>query len=101
MPLRHGVRTIAWPDVLKMEEMNIKFSRHAKRRMRLYDISESTVQKRIESFFGAKSSISSGKNEIIDDLVISGQKYPLKIVFSYEENHITIITAYPLKRGKK
>ncbi len=83
-----------------MEGIKIKFSRHAKRRMSLYDISESNVKKLIENL-GTKNSISSGKNEIIDDQVISGQGYPLKVVFSYEENQITIITAYPLKRGKK
>ena len=32
---------------------------------------------------------------------IPGFKYPIKIVFSVESNMITVITNYPLKKGRK
>jgi len=57
--------------------MKINFSRHAKRRGKLYKISEEMI-KNIEGF-----------------------KYPIKIIISVENNIITIITNYPLKRGMK
>jgi hypothetical protein len=83
-----------------MEEIKIEFSRHARRRMALYEISEPTVRSIIE---GQKKDgrISVGKNEVIDYQTVSRHGYPLKVVFSCEENHITVITAYPLRRGKK
>ena len=55
--------------------MKINFSRHAKRRGKLYKISEEMI-KNIEGF-----------------------KYPIKIIISVENNIITIITNYPLKRA--
>jgi DNA-binding Lrp family transcriptional regulator len=82
-----------------MEEHEIKFSRHAKRRMALYAISESTVRNIIEGL--KEAGISVGKNEVIDYQTVSRQGYPIKVVFSCEENHVTVITVYPLRRGKK
>ena len=83
-----------------MRQTLIEFSRHAKRRMNLYGISEPTVQAIIESrkMVGA---ISDGRNEVIDYERISEYGYPIKVVFSCKENTITVITAYPMKRGKK
>ena len=40
-----------------------------------------------------------GKNEIIKK--VNGFKYPLKIVFAVENNVITVITCYPLKKERK
>jgi hypothetical protein len=40
-----------------------------------------------------------GEHEIIKD--VPGFKYPLKIVVSVEEDLITVITNYPLKKGRK
>ncbi len=40
-----------------------------------------------------------GEHEIIKH--ISGFKYPLKIVVSVEEDLMTVITNYPLKKGRK
>lgn len=67
--------------------------------MSLYDISESTVQTIIENQRKV-GGILSGKNEVIDYEMVRVHRYPIKVVFSYEENHITVITVYPLKRGK-
>jgi len=71
----------------------IKFSRHAKRRGKLYKISESVVKQIL-----ASSKLSDGKHEIIEN--VSGHKYPIKIVVDVEKDIITVITNYPLKKGK-
>lgn len=53
--------------------MEIKFSRHAKRGAKLYQIPEATILKVLE---GKKLPI--GNHEIIES--VEGFKYPLKIV---------------------
>ncbi|HET6514551.1 MAG TPA: DUF4258 domain-containing protein [Thermodesulfovibrionales bacterium] len=73
--------------------MEIKFSRHAKRRAKLYGIPESTVAAIL-----AKMNLSQGEHEIIKDI---GQKYPLKIVVSVKKDTLSVITNYPLKKGRK
>jgi len=74
--------------------MEIKFSRHAKRRAKLYEISEKTVTDILTNM-----NLHPGEHEIIKN--ISGFKYPLKIVVSVEEDLMTVITNYPLKKGRK
>ncbi|MEW6739448.1 MAG: DUF4258 domain-containing protein [Nitrospirota bacterium] len=74
--------------------MKIKFSRHAKRRAKLYGISESMVVDILRNM-----NLHQGEHEIIKD--IPGFKYPLKIVVSVEEDLITVITNYPMKKGRK
>jgi hypothetical protein len=73
--------------------VEIKFSRHAKRRAKLYGISESAV-----SAILAKMNLPPGEHEIIKDI---GQKYPLKIVVSLKKDALTVITSYLLKKGRK
>jgi hypothetical protein len=85
---------------LKMNEIRIKFSRHSKRRMRLYAISESTVEAIIERHISS-AGILYGKNEFVDHQTKSRVGFPIKVVYSLEKNHAVVITAYPLKRGKK
>jgi len=51
----------------------IKFSRHAKRRAKLYNISEDIIISIIEA-----QQLGEGEHEIIRD--VDGFKYPLKIV---------------------
>jgi hypothetical protein len=74
--------------------VKIKFSRHAKRRAKLYGISESMVVDILRNM-----NLHQGEHEIIKD--IHGFKYPLKIVVSVEEDLITVITNYPMKKGRK
>jgi hypothetical protein len=74
--------------------VEIKFSRHAKRRARLYKISESTIIKILEG-----KELSQGRHEIIESA--EGFKYPLKITIVVEKSIITVITNYPLKNGRK
>lgn len=74
--------------------MKIKFSRHAKRRAKLYEIPESVVTDILKNLH-----LHQGEHEIIKD--VEGLKYPLKIGGSVEEGLMTIITSYPLKKGRK
>jgi len=74
--------------------MKIKFSSHAKRRGKLYKIPEETVEKILE-----KKELTQGNQEIVED--VQGFKYPLKIVVSVESDTVTVITNYPLKKGRK
>ena len=59
--------------------MIIKFSRHAKRRAKLYNIPELPVEEILRSL-----DLHDGEHELIRD--IPGFKYPIKIVFSIESN---------------
>ena len=74
--------------------MKIKFSRHAKRRAKLYKIPESTIFGILENM-----ELSHGKHEIIKN--VGGFKFPLKIVVAVESDIITVITNYPLKKGRQ
>lgn len=73
--------------------MIVKFSRHAKRRAKLYEIPESKIKKIL-----ADLDLSKGEHELIRD--IAGFKYPIKIIVSVENNVITVITNHPLKKGR-
>ncbi len=73
--------------------MKVKFSRHAKRRAKLYEISEATITDILTNM-----NLHQGEHEIIKD--VQGFKYPLKMVVSVEEDLITVITNYPRKKGR-
>ena len=73
--------------------MEISFSRHSKRRMKLYDIPEKVVQEIVEKEFDQEKY----KQVIIKQ--VKGFRYPLKIIIKRENDTILIITAYLLKRG--
>jgi len=75
--------------------MKINFSRHAKRRAKLYNISESVILRVLEN----KDLSHHGMTEIVEN--VEGFKYPLKIVLAVENDVITIVTNYPLKKGRK
>jgi len=74
--------------------VEIKFSRHAKGRGKLYKIPEETVRKILEG-----KELIRGNQEIIEN--VEGFKYPLKVVVSVEDDIITVITNYPLKKGRR
>jgi len=74
--------------------MEIKFSRHAKRRAKLYEISETKIMAILTNM-----NLHQGEHEIIKH--VSGFNHPLKIVVSVEEKLMTVITTYPLKKGRK
>ncbi len=72
----------------------IIFSRHAKRRMKLYRISEEHVRTLLME--GRQENYSQGRFTYTKDM--PGFKYPLKVIVQKEGDTCTIITAYPLKR---
>jgi len=74
--------------------MEIKLSRQAKRRAKLYQIPEATILKVLEG-----KELTHGDYEIIQN--VEGFKYPLKIVVVGAYDIITVKTNYPLKRGRK
>ena len=74
--------------------MEIEFSRHAKRRAKLYKIPESTILRILEG-----KEFNQGSQEIIEN--VEGFKYPLKIVIAVKNDIITVETSYPLKKGRK
>jgi hypothetical protein len=74
--------------------VEIKFSRHAKRRAKLYKISESTILRILEG-----KDFTQGYQEVIEN--VEGFKYPLKIVIAVENDIITVETNYLLKKGRK
>ena len=82
----------------KIPNVKIKFSRHAKRRMQLYDISENDIYRALEE--GARGITPDGKTYFIDDRQ-KKFKYPLKVVAIQQGDLLLIITAYPLKKGRK
>lgn len=73
--------------------MQIFLSRHARRRAQLYNIPESTIVSILE-----KEIPTLHAGEIIEK--VSDYNYPLKIVFVQEDDAITEITVYSLKKGK-
>ena len=73
--------------------MEIRFSRHARRRAELYKIPQSTVFALLE-----RRHLDAGIHEIVEE--VGGFRYPLKIVVAVEGDRITVITNYPLKKGR-
>jgi len=74
--------------------MEIRFSHHAKRRAKLYKIPEQTILKVLEG-----KELNQKNQAIIEN--VEGFKYPLKIVVAVENDIITVVTNYPLKKGIK
>ncbi len=74
--------------------MKVKFSRHAKRRAKLYKIPEPAIREILKHM-----ELPQGEHEIVKD--ISGFKFPVKIVVSAKDKLVTVITNYPLKKGRK
>lgn len=69
----------------------IVWSRHAKRRMNLYKLDHIAIEKAISSY------VSIGKQEIL--INEKKGKYPIKVVVDITSEGITVITAFPLKKG--
>ena len=74
--------------------MKIRISRHAKRRASLYKIPESMISDILTSV-----NLNQGRHDIIRD--VPGLRYPLKIVVSVAGDTATVITNYPVKKGRK
>ena len=87
--------------------MTFKYSRHARRRIRLYDIDRQILQKRIVEHITINGKQIGTRITFIDpEQQIEG--LPLKIVYVVETSRvisapetITIVTVYPLIKGLK
>jgi len=74
--------------------VKVVYSRHARRRAKLYGIPES-----VSSDLLTAMRLHQGENVLVRE--VRGISYPLKIVVSIEGDTITVITIYPLKKGRK
>lgn len=81
--------------------MKIVFSRHARRRLKLYRIEQQDIVNTIESSSKEQRSSVEQGFWIIDKSLTVKYAYPVKVVFVQEEERIVVVTAYPLKKGKK
>ena len=81
----------------KMIDIKVRLSRHAKRRMRLYDILESDVVRAIKQ--GEKVDTDDNKTAFLLSMPLK-YKYPLKVVTIHQDDRILVVTAYPLKNGR-
>jgi hypothetical protein len=80
--------------------LTVLFSRHARRRMQLYAIDEVDVVETIRSF-QCELVPEPGKNEVVNKDLSAKHGYPLKVVFFREQDIVSVVTSYPLKRGRK
>lgn len=73
----------------------IKYTRHAKRRMKLYNIDEKMVSSIVAE--GRKTQL----NENLYEFLFESEKLdlPIKVVSKIVNKDYLIITCYPLKRG--
>ena len=76
----------------------IEFSRHAKRRMQLYGISEDEVSEVLSQ--GDRETLATGKIAFVHDFERKFS-YPIKVVALQSAGDTLIITAYPIKKRKK
>ena len=87
------VKRNVWKTGKGNDEMIINFSRHAKRRARLYNIPEARIHEELQAL-----ELQDGEHNLM--MNIPGFEYPIKIVVSVERNIISVITSYPLKKGR-
>ncbi|MFO0795594.1 MAG: DUF4258 domain-containing protein [Candidatus Brocadiaceae bacterium] len=80
--------------------MEITFSRHARRRMRLYKVDEYDVTETVNTY-EANNLLTTGRYEVINKQLIEKYGYPLKVVYQKENTGIVVITAYPVRKGRR
>jgi hypothetical protein len=78
--------------------MNIDFSRHAQRRMKLYHIDASDAQT-ILGRSNLPQAEDSDKIILVDNSYAQKYRSPLKIVATVEQTRVLVVTVYPLKKG--
>lgn len=85
-----------------MAKFKISFSRHAKRRIKLYKIDERDIIEKINSELKLQNRLLYNvRVEFNTTPKYNKIKYPLKIVVEFRGYEIFIITSYPLKKGRK
>ena len=82
-----------------VEEKDIKFSRHTKRRMKLYGISEEDVLNVLRN--GRRETSEDGKQIFLHG-INEKFKFPVKVIAAHGDKGFVIISTYPfIKRKKK
>jgi len=76
----------------------LRYSRHAKRRMALYDICEEDVGLVVRE--GEREDLPEPGRVSFKLHLASGFKYPIKVVALEQGKDLLVITAYPLKRER-
>jgi hypothetical protein len=74
--------------------MQVRLSRHARRRAKLYRIPETTIRDLVLS-----EAQNIGHHSLVSD--VPGFRYPIKVVYVVEDDVAIVVTAYPLKKGRK
>jgi hypothetical protein len=76
----------------------LKYSRHAKRRMALYNISDEDVALVVRE--GKREELAEPGRVSFTWRLAGKSKYPIKVVGLEQGKDFLVITAYPLKRGR-
>ena len=76
----------------------LRYSRHAKRRMALYAISEEDVALVVRK--GKREELAQTGRMSFTSHLAAGSKYPIKVAGLERGRDLLIITAYPLKKGR-
>jgi hypothetical protein len=75
----------------------MNLSRHTKNNMRLYKITEKDIMDAIES--PDSTGVEGDKLIALKRFSSKYSQYPLKVIYTKTKGEVTIVTAYPLKRG--
>lgn len=81
-----------------MAKQKITYSRHARRRMRLYNITEEDIEKAIAK--PDKEPVSEADRYVV--FRTQREKFkgmPLKVIYVLEGSKIVVVSAYPLKKS--
>jgi hypothetical protein len=79
--------------------MEIKISRHAKRRIDLYQIDEPDVLAAVRG--SDPGAAPAGVRVVVVNRGLSSKYgYPLKVVYLREEGTITVVSAYPVRKER-
>jgi hypothetical protein len=86
--------------MLIYDNMEIKISRHARRRMALYHVNESDVVDTISREISGGISEGQRRTVVNRDLA-SKYGFPLKIIFVQKERNVIVVSAYPVKKERR
>ncbi|GEM_PF-662629 len=81
-----------------MEDKPLRFTRHARRRMRLYGIGREHVEATLAAPQSTTTNEANGRLEATRRFPGAFKDMPLKVVYVIEERQIVVLSAYPLKR---
>jgi hypothetical protein len=80
-----------------MDNPRIAYSRHAKRRMRLYGIAREDIEQTIAH--PDKEPQMEGSTYVVYRTLPKFGAFPLKVIYVFEGDCMVILSAYPLKKA--